>query len=189
MKCPCSCLVFLLALLSLSGCGGVRESLGLGRNPPDEFAVIDRPPLSMPPDFGLRPPTPGVPSRQDINTQKRASEVVFGSSSAGTGPAVRIAAENTSESESERSLLEATGVKNADPDIRAIVDREDSEKVVTSRHLVEDLLWWKPEAKPGVTVDAAAEAKRIKEAKERGSALNNGATPIIEREKTGWLGL
>ncbi len=39
------------------------------------------------------------------------------------------------------------------------------------------------------TVDAPAEAERIQEAKEKDEPLNKGATPIIERKKSGWLGL
>ena len=44
----------LLASLALGGCGGVRQSLGLVRTSPDEFAVVAKPPLVLPPDFGLR---------------------------------------------------------------------------------------------------------------------------------------
>ena len=44
----------------VSACGEIREDLGLGRNVPDEFAVVEHPPLSMPPDFSLRPPRPGA---------------------------------------------------------------------------------------------------------------------------------
>ena len=48
--------LMILGCMALAACSSIREDLGLGRSPPDEFAVIDRPPLSMPPDFGLRPP-------------------------------------------------------------------------------------------------------------------------------------
>ena len=53
-----SCLLF-GAVLSLSACGGTKEKLGLTKKAPDEFAVVRRAPLSMPPDYTLRPPTPG----------------------------------------------------------------------------------------------------------------------------------
>ena len=82
------CLVLsALMLLSLAACGGVADTLGLGRNPPDEFAVVDRPPLSLPPDFELRPPRPGAPRPQEIATSRRASETLFASASAGVAPA------------------------------------------------------------------------------------------------------
>ncbi|MBK5955442.1 hypothetical protein CCR92_15760, partial [Rhodospirillum rubrum] len=50
----------LLAPLALSGCSNAKKSLGLDRQPPDEFKVVTRAPLAMPPDFNLRPPQPGI---------------------------------------------------------------------------------------------------------------------------------
>ncbi len=169
-----------LTALVLAACSDVRESLGLGRSPPDEFAVADRPPLSMPPDFGLRPPKPGAPRPQEADTTKKASDVLFASNSQ---PA------DTEASDAEKALLTETGATKADPNIRQVIDRENSERVVGSKHLLQELLWWKNDAQPGTAVDATAEAARIKEAKEKGEPLNQGATPVIERQKGGWLGL
>ena len=44
--------------VGLSACGG-SDSLGYGKNAPDEFNVVKRPPLIMPPDYNLRPPGSG----------------------------------------------------------------------------------------------------------------------------------
>lgn len=173
-----------LAVLGLSACSDIREGLGLGRSPPDEFAVVDRPPLSMPPDFGLRPPRPGAPRPQEVDTSQRASETLFGANKNAVG-----APDASDFSGGEKALLEASGANKADPDIRTTVDRESSDKVVGSTHLVDELLFWKPEEKSGTIVNAPAEAERIKEAKEKGEPVNQGATPIIERKKSGWLGL
>jgi hypothetical protein len=168
------------AALLLSACGDVRQDLGLGRNPPDEFAVVDRPPLSMPPDFDLRPPEPGAPRPQSIDLKQRASDVLFAGDNSAT---------DKDTSDSEKALLKETGADKANADIRQTVDREASQKVVGTTHLVQDLLWWKNDEKPATTVNAAEEAKRIKEAKDKGEPLNKGATPVIERQQTGWLGL
>ncbi|MDX2028016.1 MAG: DUF3035 domain-containing protein [Alphaproteobacteria bacterium] len=172
-------LIALGLVLALSACGGVRESLGLGRNPPDEFAVVDRPPLSMPPDYGLRPPEPGAPRPQETHTSQQASDVLFGSHAS---TAVEASA-------SEKALLEASHVAKADPNIRQVVEREAAQKVSGTRHLVDELLWWKKREKPATTVDAPAEAERIRETKDKGEPINQGATPVIERQKSGWLGL
>jgi len=179
-------LVLPLALFALAACGEVREDLGLGRSVPDEFAVVDRPPLSMPPDFGLRPPKPGAPRPQEIDQTQRASEVLF----AGNGDQATTSAKTDTEaSEAEKNLLETTGAEKADPDIRSTVDHEATQKVVGNEHLVTELLWWRKEEKPMTTVDAPAEAERIKDAKDKGEPLNAGATPVIERQKSGFLGL
>jgi hypothetical protein len=176
----------------LAGCSDVADSLGLGRNPPDEFAVVDRPPLAMPPDFELRPPRPGAPRPQDVNTSKKASTMLFGPNAKVANTSDRnflAAGEGESSSDGEKALLDSAGASRAEPTIRDIVDREASQKVVGNRHLVDELLWWRKEDSSATTVNATAEAERIKEAKEKGEPVNQGATPVIERKKGGWLGL
>src|SRR5690606_33831923 len=51
----------LLLPLAVSGCDSAREAMGLNKKSPDEFAVVTRAPLVLPPEFGLRPPQPGAP--------------------------------------------------------------------------------------------------------------------------------
>jgi hypothetical protein len=183
MKQTHSLLASCVALLALAACGDVRDDLGLGRSAPDEFAVVDRAPLSMPPDFSLRPPQPGEKRPQEIDLKQRADDIVFG---ADAGMAEKTTGGG---SDAESALLVAAGAARADPNIRTTVDREAAEKVVGDEHLVNDLLWWRNKEKPATTVDAVAEAARIKAAKEKGEPINRSATPVIERDKTGWLGL
>ncbi len=188
-------LLFALALLTLTtACSDLSDTLGFGRNPPDEFAVVDRPPLSLPPDFELRPPQPGAPRPQEVNPTKRASNTLFGANAKLANMGERTFLEGKPEtdeisSDSEKAILEAAGTARADPNIREVVDREAAQKIVGSRHLVDEVLWWRKSESSAPTVDAAAEAERIKEAKEKGEPLNKGATPIIERRKSGWIGL
>jgi hypothetical protein len=177
-----SLFVLAVASVALSACGSVREDLGLGRSPPDEFAVIDRPPLAMPPDFNLRPPVPGAPRPQEIDPSVHASDALFGA-------ADKPVSGNAKLSPAEKALIAQTGGDKSSPDIRATINNESAESVDADPHLLDKLLWWKNDAKPGTTVDAAAEAERIKEAKDKGEPLNKSATPTIEREKSGWLGL
>lgn len=168
-----------VSALLLSACGELREDLGLGRNPPDEFAVVERPPLSMPPDFALRPPRPGAPRPQSVDTARQASEVLFN----GGGM------ETQELSPGEKALLEASGAPKTEPNIRDLVDRDASQKVSASPHLIKRLLNSEADEKPATTVDPALEAERIKKAKEEGKPLNEGATPVIEKQDSGWLGL
>ncbi|HYN39224.1 MAG TPA: DUF3035 domain-containing protein, partial [Rhodospirillales bacterium] len=50
-------LALLAAVVLTGGCEGIKQELGIGvKRPPDEFTVYSRAPLSMPPDFALRPP-------------------------------------------------------------------------------------------------------------------------------------
>ena len=175
-------LVLAVACFALTACGSVRESLGLGRSPPDEFAVVDHPPLALPPDFGLRPPVPGAPRPQEVDASVHASSSLFGSADK---PAVSKRPVSTV----EQALIQQAGGDKASPDIRDTVNNESGSTVNANPHLLEQLLWWKKDVKAGTTVDASAEAERIKEAKDKGEALNKTPTPTIEREKSGWLGL
>jgi hypothetical protein len=173
--------VLALACAALAACGSVREDLGLGRSPPDEFAVIDRPPLAMPPDFGLRPPSPGAPRPQAVDPGVHASDALFGAAGKATPDDSKLSA-------AEKALLQQTGADKASPSIRTVINNESAVSVEADPHLLDKLLWWKNDVKPGITVDAAAEAERIKQARDKGEPLNKSATPIIERDKSGWLG-
>lgn len=173
--------LFGVSAVFLTACGEIREDLGLGRNAPDEFAVVDRAPLAMPPDYGLRPPRPGAPRPQDVDVNRQASAIILGSGGSASASAP---------SKGERALLEASGAMEADPKIRETVERETAQKVVASDHLVQKLMDWSGEdEKPATTVDAAAEAERLKKAKEENLPINSGATPVIEKQSSGWLGL
>lgn len=48
-----------------------------GQDSPDEFVVVAKPGLEVPPEFELRPPRPGTPTKQDIDTQAQAIQALF----------------------------------------------------------------------------------------------------------------
>lgn len=178
-----SCLIMgACALTLLTGCSGTADALGLGRNTPDEFAVVDRPPLSLPPSYDLRPPQPGAPRPQEVSMPKRASQILFGAES--QDPLAASAAQE--KSDAEKALLSSAGADKANPAIRQTID-QDSRKIVGSRHLVRDLLGMESENSSGTTVDPAAEAQRLREAKEKGEAATASPTPVIEKGSSGWL--
>lgn len=167
-----------LSLLALSGCSGATETLGLGRNAPDEFAVVDHPPLSLPPDYALRPPQPGAARPQAVSMPDRANKVLFGENARTTATA--------EQTDAEKGLLAAAGADKAQSNIRQVIDQE-SDKAVGSRHLVRDMLGLSDENGTGTTVNAPEEAKRLREAKESGEKATSSPTPIIEKSKDGWL--
>ena len=43
---------------------------------PDEFAVESRAPLTLPPEFDLRPPQPGAPRPQEVTAADKARRVI-----------------------------------------------------------------------------------------------------------------
>src|SRR5580692_10365013 len=68
--------------LLLAACSNWKQTLGIEPTSPDEFAVESRAPLTIPPDFNLRPPTPGAARPQETSMANRAQGVV---DSAGPG--------------------------------------------------------------------------------------------------------
>lgn len=62
--------------LSLSGCTDLKRSIGLEKTSPDEFAVESRAPLTMPPDFDLRPPQPGAARPQEKSSDQQARQLI-----------------------------------------------------------------------------------------------------------------
>src|SRR5579871_3850127 len=66
------------AVLALAGCGGddLTRTFGLSRDAPNEFVVTTQAPLSMPPDYALRPPEPGAP-RPGVQSERRQAEAAL----------------------------------------------------------------------------------------------------------------
>src|SRR5581483_6553192 len=60
----------------LTGCTGFKQTIGLEPTAPDEFAVESRAPLTVPPEFDLRPPAPGAPRPQDVNPAASAQQAM-----------------------------------------------------------------------------------------------------------------
>ncbi len=75
----------LAAALALSGCSDFKQMLGIDPTMPDEFAVESRAPLTIPPDFNLRPPQPGAPRPQEESTEKQAEQIMEQAGPGGSG--------------------------------------------------------------------------------------------------------
>ena len=62
--------------LLMAGCSNFKKSVGLEPTLPDEFAVESRAPLTIPPDFELRPPQPGAARPQEKTADQQAKQVM-----------------------------------------------------------------------------------------------------------------
>jgi hypothetical protein len=60
----------------IAGCSDFKKSIGLEPTLPDEFAVESRAPLTIPPDFELRPPAPGAPRPQEKAPNQQAKQAI-----------------------------------------------------------------------------------------------------------------
>ena len=173
------CALSLMALTLLAGCSGddLSRTFGLQRDSPDEFQVTTRAPLSMPPDFSLRPPRPGASRPQELS-QRQQAEATLAPDTVFAGP-VR------GRSTGEAAFMQAAGPA-APRDIRAQVDA-DSQLDAPSRSFTDRLLFWKAASAPGTAVDPTRETQRIRQNAALGQPVASGDTPIIQRKRDGFF--
>jgi hypothetical protein len=172
-------LTALVASTGLAGCQSASKDLGISKITPDEFRVVTKAPLVVPPDYSLRPPAPGEP---------RPAELEPDSAARASAQARFAAAER---SDGEKLLIVRAGAANADPLVRYVVDDEFGDVAHKEKDFADTVMFWRKD-RPVQTVvadpaaapiaDAAAEEARLK-------ALTGGKAVIIQREKTGWMKL
>jgi hypothetical protein len=163
----------------LAGCsdGSLSRTFGLTRDAPDEFTVVTRAPLSMPPDFSLRPPQPGAlrPQEQSDRTAAESAlvpESVLGGTRAG-------------QTSGQASFVRDAG-GGAPADIRQRIDQE-ARIGVDDDSFVDKILYWRKQDSQKAVVDAGEEAKRLRQNAALGQPAVAGDTPIIREKKTGWF--
>ena len=169
-----------------SGCENARRALGMEKQAPDEFAVVTRAPLTMPPDYGLRPPSPGEERPQEQNTRTQARRILLGNGAAGGDAASQAVAEGKF-TKGEAAILAKAGALDPDPNIRQEVNRESTALVEANKGMFDKLLFWQKPQPPGTVVDPEKEAQRLREASALGKPADQGKVPVIERKERGWL--
>src|SRR3954466_6697375 len=128
-------LAALAGALALAACSGdeLTRTFGLTRDAPDEFTVTTRAPLSMPPDFSLRPPRPGAPRPQEQSEREQAQEALV--------PDLALNQPQASASAGQEALMAQTG-PSAPADIRSKVD-QDTRYAAADESFVDKILYWR----------------------------------------------
>ena len=160
------------AAISLAACENTKKQFDFSKKAPDEFAVVKRAPLEMPPTYDLRAPQPGAPRPQEIATDQLAKQSVLGTES------VKQIANDNGVSQGEAVLLQKTGAAGANPAIRAAVDKETAEIGEEEMPGIDHLrrMVGKKVDAPAKTVDPVAETNRIKANKAQGKPVTDGET-------------
>lgn len=172
----CKKFLFAAALLLLAACSDTKERLGLTRSLPDEFAVVKRAPLALPPDYNLRPPQPGAPRPQEPAADALAREVVLGDAAA------QVSADIDNLSKGEYLLLEQAGATTVDAEIRRRVDAETAAQGDYQKPVAQKLLGiGGDDAPPATVVNAKKEAERLKKNQQEGKPVTEGDTPSVNR--------
>jgi hypothetical protein len=166
--------VLLFGAAGLGGCHSAAQAFGLAKVTPDEFRVVTKAPLTLPPDYSLRPPAPGEPRPQELQPESAARQALEGQREA----QVR--------SDGEKLFVARAGADRADPQIRYIVDDEFGNVAHKDKGFADWVLFWrrdKPPAQPAglgdpnesQPLDPVVEETRIKE-------LTGGQTVVIARK-------
>jgi hypothetical protein len=174
--------MMLAAGLALTGCGDARKAMGFEKSTPDEFKIVNRAPLSLPPDYSLRPPQPGAGRPQEQTVPEQARQVLLGAGGAQTRPAIPPGA-----SAGEAALLAKVGTTQSDPRIRELVERDSATLADADRTFLDRIVFWRKPDEPGTVVDPEREAQRLRENQALGRPVTEGDTPIIRRRKKGAL--
>ncbi len=167
----------LVMSLSLTACDSAKRALGYEKVQPDEFQVVQRAPLSMPPDFNLRPPMPGIIRPQEGSTTDQAKSALLGSSR--TGPGSFVARDS-----GDVALLKKAHTDSAAPNIRDLLDKETLAQANADKSFTDKLVFWSDKPQPGDNeqLDATKEAERLKAKK-----LFKGPLPTIQKSSGGSL--
>lgn len=174
MKNTTAIALIVVAATALAGCDSARQALTQTKAAPDEFSVYTRAPLTLPPDYGLRPPSDGKSEEAGATTTRdEARRVLLGNNQQQIQP-VEAATPGTS------VLLAKAGAGRIEPGIRETVNRETSAYATEDLKFMEKLLYGDKAATRGEVVDPTAEAKRIQEKQALGQPINDGTTPMIE---------
>jgi hypothetical protein len=152
--------------VALIGCESIREAAGVTKEPPDEFAVVTKSPLVIPPDFNLRPPKPGAAPTNQSSPTEAAQTALFGDDAAAA-----TAALPGNFSPEERVLLANSGGANADHSIREQIASDAKNMEATDQSFTDELLFSSPDPNKGTPLNADAEAQRIQDAKAQGQQI------------------
>jgi len=145
----------------LSACSDFRRAIGEDKSAPDEFQVVVRAPLSLPPGFADSP--------EDIVKSSQTSEVNA------QGNSAKLLGSQTVEGSVFTSLFDFSGVPD---DIRTKVDEETYGIQLEKRLPLQKLFGGVADVGP--VLDKMAEDLRLRKARLAGQAPTEGGTKAID---------
>lgn len=129
------------ALVATSACTSSGNSNG---STPNEFRVVTKAPLSVPPEYSLRPPGAGSTTPAEVAAAETTVTTAFG------------AEFGKNASAAEKALVAAAGANAANPAVRAQVDYEESKTIRKSASIGDRILFWRKD-KPEDATSAATD--------------------------------
>jgi hypothetical protein len=158
--------VLAVAALGATACASNRT--------PDEFRVVRKAPLTVPPDYNLRPPAPGEGRPQELQPDAQARVAVFGTDL------------GRDASQGEKLFITQAGGDATDRTVRQQVDYDSAQTLRKNRSFADMILSFGQGPREPV-VDAAAEAERLRAEGEVAKEVTGGGTVLIRRKNSSKL--
>ena len=151
----------ILLTLGLTACSDINRTIGKGKSTPDEFQVVVRPPLSLPPGFADKP--------EDIVQQGNNSGLNSQSQTA------KLLGIKDAESTDLSGLFDFTSISD---DIRIKIDEETYGIQLENKLPLQTLFGGLPDVGP--FLDKMAEDARLRKARVTEQAPTAGGTKAID---------
>ena len=164
-----------IALLGIAAIAATGATACSSMTTPDEFRVVRKAPLTVPPEFNLRPPAPGSSRPQELSTETQARVAVFGVDTARDA------------SEGEKAFIKAAGGDAIDRSVRSAVDYDNAQILRKSRNFTDSILNFGKTGPNDPVLDAAAEAERLRVEQESLKDITGGGKVIIQPKHTSKL--
>lgn len=161
--------------LSTAACQSTSKALGMSKVTPDEFRVVSKAPLVVPPDYSLRPPAPGEPRPQELQPEYAARAALIGQANA------------AGRSQGENLLVAKAGGDKADPLVRFVVDDETGDLSHKDKSFADSVMFWRKGsgASAAAQSGAAANPAPVDPAKAAADAKAlTGDAPVVIARKT-----
>ncbi|MCG8442560.1 MAG: DUF3035 domain-containing protein [Caulobacterales bacterium] len=161
------------ASVALGACSGLRRAVGAEKIAPDEFRVVTKAPLVIPPEYNLRPPKPGEPRPQELIPEELARSALYGQ------------ATNLRASDAEQLLVAKAGAASANPAVRTLVDVEGGGIIRKSASFANRIIFFagSDTVDGGNPVDAVSEEERLRRQASVDQATGGG--DVVIRRKGG----
>ena len=169
---------------SLAGCDSLSEAAGLTKSSPDEFAVVTKAPLIIPPDYNLKPPQAGAAPTNQISPSATARGTLFG-----TKP---VTSAHGQLSAGEQDLLTKAGASNTNDMIRQRIAADNRAMQAADDSFTNELLFgMASDHSGGAPLDADAEKERLDKTQKSGDTSSRPARPAdgttIQKDSGGWF--
>lgn len=164
-------MITLAALIVATGgtaCQSTTKALGLNSAAPNEFNILTKAPLVVPPEYNLRPPQVGASSAENNYSQQAARRALIGD------------IDEAEPTRGEIVLMTKAGVGRANQEIRLEIDGQNSVER-KSDGFTNRVMFWKDGAvqlPTGGALDPEAEAKRLESIR---SATGGGEVKIMRK--------